>query len=400
GHLGRQGVHAPERRGRRRDRARVRRDPPRRRGVARRGRRGLHQGRHRPAAPAGDRRAGGARGQRAAAAVDRGHRRPGRLQDHREHGDRPQRHARPVGLDERSGDPLGPVGVGQRLPRRAVEALAQLPAPHVHERDRQGQGRRVRDPPRHLRPAVAPLLPGPAALQRAADVPVPVGCRAARPRHRRRREARRRPRGDEGQAAPDRAQGRQAGAEGLRVLPGPVRPVLPGDDRRERDGQPRPQRLGLRDHLLRALPRRRRGVHRGGARGRDLGRVVPAPAARLGELHRRQAHAPHERQPRLPDRAPPVPGPAVEPVPGDRGEGARRLRALGPALHDRAVPEAVLAVDAVDLEALAPGGRRAQALRRPPDRPREDRRRHPGRRPGPPHRDPGRGPGRGAGRGL
>ena len=38
------------------------------------------------------------------------------------------------------------VGVGQRLPLGAVEALPQLPAPHVYERHRQGQGRRLRDP--------------------------------------------------------------------------------------------------------------------------------------------------------------------------------------------------------------------------------------------------------------
>ena len=48
---------------------------------------------------------------------------------------------------------------------------------------------------------------------------------------------------------------------------------------------------------------------------------------------------------------------------------AEKVRALGPALHDGPVPEAVLAVDPVDLEAVAAGGGRAQALRRPPDRP-------------------------------
>ena len=40
-----------------------------------------------------------------------------------EHGDRPQRHARPVGLDERPGDPLLQLGVGHRAAGRAVEAL-------------------------------------------------------------------------------------------------------------------------------------------------------------------------------------------------------------------------------------------------------------------------------------
>ncbi len=39
-------------------------------------------------------------------------RQPGAGQNHREHGDRPQRPARSVGLDERSGDPLLDLGVG------------------------------------------------------------------------------------------------------------------------------------------------------------------------------------------------------------------------------------------------------------------------------------------------
>ena len=49
----------------------------------------------------------------------RRHRRPLGRQDHREHGDRPQRHARPVGLDARPEDPLDHLGVGQRLARRS-----------------------------------------------------------------------------------------------------------------------------------------------------------------------------------------------------------------------------------------------------------------------------------------
>ena len=40
-----------------------------------------------------------------------------RRQDPREHGDRPQRPARPVGLDARPEDPLDHLGVGQRLAR-------------------------------------------------------------------------------------------------------------------------------------------------------------------------------------------------------------------------------------------------------------------------------------------
>ena len=78
---------------------------------------------------------------------------PGRGQDHREHGDRPQRHARPVGLDERSRDSLLDVGVGHE---RGVQALAvhpQLHAPQVHQHPRHGRRRGLRRPARHPRPA-------------------------------------------------------------------------------------------------------------------------------------------------------------------------------------------------------------------------------------------------------
>ena len=51
------------------------------------------------------------------AGLARRHRRPVRRQDPGEHGDRPQRPARPVGLDARPEDPLHHLGVGQRLAR-------------------------------------------------------------------------------------------------------------------------------------------------------------------------------------------------------------------------------------------------------------------------------------------
>ena len=81
------------------------------------------------------------------------HRDLGRGQDHREHGDRPQRHARPVGLDERSRDSLLDVGVGHE---RGVQALAfhpQLHAPQVHQHPRHGRRRGLRRAARHPRPA-------------------------------------------------------------------------------------------------------------------------------------------------------------------------------------------------------------------------------------------------------
>ena len=86
-------------------------------------------------------------------------------QDPREHGDRPQRHARPVGLDERPPDPLLDVGLGLGLDRRGVEALPQLRPPHVHEHPRQGPRPRLRDHADRPAPEVASGLPGAAVLQ-------------------------------------------------------------------------------------------------------------------------------------------------------------------------------------------------------------------------------------------
>ena len=83
--------------------------------------------------------------------------RPLGRQDPREHGDRAQHPARPVGLDARPEDPLHDVGVGHGQPGRAVEALAQRAAPHVHERDRQGQRPRLRHHARRRGPAWHPL---------------------------------------------------------------------------------------------------------------------------------------------------------------------------------------------------------------------------------------------------
>ena len=113
----------PDPRGHRAARRRARRDPPGGPRLARRRRRGVHpQGDRQPALPR-------ARLPRRAAVlavparVGRRHRRPRGRQDPREHGDRPQRPARPVGLDARPEDPLDDLGVGQRHPGRAVEAL-------------------------------------------------------------------------------------------------------------------------------------------------------------------------------------------------------------------------------------------------------------------------------------
>ena len=169
-----------------------------------------------------------------------------------------------------------------------------------------------------------------------------VGRRPARPRdHQVSARARSRWAEMRKDAQDHRQEGRQAGRQGLRRLPGADRARRGSDADRQRDGEPDPQLLVLRGHLLRPLPRRRREVHAGGIRERDASRVVPAADARLGQLQRRTGDGVHERQPLLPDRAPPVPRSAEQPVRGDQRAGARALRQVRPALHHRAAPAAV-----------------------------------------------------------
>ena len=57
----------------------------------------------------------------------------GLAKDHREHGGRPQCHARPMELDERSRDPLLDMGVGHEFGVKALALDPQLPAPQVHQ---------------------------------------------------------------------------------------------------------------------------------------------------------------------------------------------------------------------------------------------------------------------------
>ena len=121
------------------------------------------------AAPARRRVAGGAAVLPVQAGLGARHRRALGGQDPREHGDRAQRHARAVGLDERPEHPLLDLGLGHRVAGRRVEALAQLRPPHVHERDRQGQGRRLRGLPGRPAAAVEPGVPAPADRQHRAD---------------------------------------------------------------------------------------------------------------------------------------------------------------------------------------------------------------------------------------
>ena len=216
-------------------------------------------------------------------------------QDPGEHGDRPQRHARPVGLDERPRDPLQHLGVGHRPAGRAVEALAQLRAPPVHQRARPRQRHRLRHPADGARAEVEPVQPRAAGLQRRCWPRLfqwgvalhDLDIEAIRKREKD-------PKRDEEAAQADRAQGPQADRQGLRrsTRRSPARRswhTASGQRDREPDAQP----VVLHDHLLRPLPRRCAALHRGGARGRDPRGVVPAPDARLGQLHRRPAAAHH-----------------------------------------------------------------------------------------------------------
>ena len=174
----------PHPRAARRLRGRARRDPPARDRRARRARRRLHEARDQgPARPRG-RRPGAALGRLVPARLARRHRRALALEDPRQHGDRPQRHARPVRLDERPEALEQGLRVGHGLPRRPVAPLPQLHAPHPHQHRRQGPRHRLRRPADVRGPGVAALLPRQPALRDAARDLLPVRGRAARRRGR------------------------------------------------------------------------------------------------------------------------------------------------------------------------------------------------------------------------
>ena len=140
-----------------------------------------------------------------------------------------------------------------------------------------------------------------------------------------------------------------------------------------RDRQRRPQRVGLRDHLLRPLPRPDLHVQQGGDRGRVARRLLRAPAARRGE-HRGQPDVPRaQRQPRLPGGAPPLPGHAEHPLRGDRAAGEGAVRALRAGLQHRPVPQAARHGAAHD---PAPGVPRRPAAPQARPLPRRGRRGH------------------------
>ena len=109
-------------------------------------------------------------------------------------------------------------------PGRAVEALAQRAAPHLHEHRRQGQRPRLRHHARRRGPALAPVLPRPAAVELHQRLLLRVRHRGLRPRARRDHQARSRPRTPSSRRRlEERAdQDPQAGHQGLRRPPGAV----------------------------------------------------------------------------------------------------------------------------------------------------------------------------------
>ena len=131
--------------------------------------------RHRGPAPARARRPGAA-ARRAlpsrprVAGTARAHARQG----HREHGDRPQRHARPVGLDARPGDPLDARGSGTPASTAASWKHAHNYQHHTYTNvARQGPRPRLLGDARRARAAVAPGLPA------AARLLLPDGARSS-----------------------------------------------------------------------------------------------------------------------------------------------------------------------------------------------------------------------------
>ena len=281
-------------------------------------------------------------------------------------------------------------------PVRAVEALAQRAAPHVHERDRQGQRPRLRHHARRRGPALAARS---TSASRCGTSSTPASSStASRPttsssaRTSQRRSAART------RSSRPRA---KAGADARSASRSPRTTSSTRCCRARRSCTT--LAANVTANLVRNLwthsvimcghfPEGVETFEQPLDRGRDPRRVVPAPDARLGQHLRQQGHAPHDRQPVAPDRAPPVPGPAEQPLRRDRPAGAGALRALRPDLHHR---------PAAPAGRLAPGTR-SSGSRCPTTSPRRRRPRcstaRPPRRPSsrrsPPPPDP-RGDGKG-----
>ena len=147
----------------------------------------------------------------------------------------------------------------------------------------------------------------------------------------------------------DLAQGAPPDAQGLRRSSRCCRSVFPARARRQHDGEPDPQPLGLHDHLLRSLPGRHAAVQRAGGGERVAGQwyfrqlLGSANLTGGGRSTCSSGNLSH------PDRAPPVPGSSGPPLRGDRPRGACDVRALRDPLQHRPARQAVRERGAQDL---------------------------------------------------
>ena len=151
-------------------------------------------------------------------------------------------------------------------------------------------------------------------------IAVPVGRRAARPRHRADPQGREGPEGDEAAAQADRPQG-----------PQPDRSRTTSSTRRWRAGSGRPTlAANATANIMRNLwsyviifcghfPDGALHFTEEEIEDETRAGVVPPADPRRRQLQGRPAAAHHVRQPRLPDRAPPLPRPAEQPVRRDLG---------------------------------------------------------------------------------
>ena len=308
-------------------------------------------------------------------------------QDPREHGDRPQRHARPVGLDERSPDLLLDVGLGLRVDRRGVEALPQLRPPHLHQHPRQGPdlGYEIMriDPHQKWHPVyllqpfynlvLVALFEWGVAIH---DLDFEAIKQGEKSKEQLRRELqgmlRKAPPADRqglrGLAAHQRARGRRR-ARGDRGRPrGAARRL-----RARRAGRRAPRAPSARPCARTSRPTwsATSGPTRSSSAATSPTR--PTPSARMRSRTRRAAastcascSAPptsraapvprRQRQPRLPGRAPPLPRHAEHALRRDRAAGQGDLRALRAALQHRPVLKQLGAVQRTILRLAFPGG--------------------------------------------
>ncbi len=221
------------------------------------------------------------------AGVARRHRRPLGRQDPGEHGDRPQRPARPVGLDARPEDPLDHLGVGHTPPRPSSGSTRHNELHHTYTnvigKDNDlGYGimRVDEDQPWHPVYLGQPLWNFINACffeYGIAAYDLELGKNLKRGKQ---KSPKFRARG-QGGAEQDPQAGRPRTTSSTRCCPARRRPDHAG---REPHRQPRPQPLdALGDHV-RPLPRgRRRPSSSRSIEGETRGRVVPAPDARLGQ---------------------------------------------------------------------------------------------------------------------